>query len=86
MLLLLVRLRSRLRAIQTVLEGRGCEAIATCRGVNRKIWNALKSGLFKVRIEGKYPFSTEGAREAQKDLTTPGGKLAGKILIKIADE
>ena len=45
MLLLLVRLRSRLRAVQTVLEGRGCEAIATCRGVNRKIWNALKSGL-----------------------------------------
>ena len=53
---------------------------------SKELWDALKSGLFKVRIVGVYPFSTEGAREAQKDLTTPGGKIAGKIIIKIADE
>ncbi|EKM48739.1 uncharacterized protein PHACADRAFT_266178 [Phanerochaete carnosa HHB-10118-sp] len=53
---------------------------------SKELWDALKSKLFKVRICGVYPFSTEGAREAQKDLTTPGGKLAGKIIIKVADE
>ena len=53
---------------------------------SRELWDVIKSEVFRVRIVGKYPFSTEGAREAQRDLTTPGGKLAGKILIKIADE
>lgn len=51
-----------------------------------ELWDAVKSGLFKVRIVDVQPFSTEGARTAQKELTTPGGKIAGKILIKIADE
>ena len=52
----------------------------------KQLWVAVKSGLFKARICGVYPFTTEGAREAQKDLTTPGGKVAGKILMKVAEE
>lgn len=52
----------------------------------KKLWDAIKGGLFKVRIEKVYPFTTQGARDAQTELTTPGGKLAGKILIKIANE
>ncbi|GJE89486.1 quinone oxidoreductase [Phanerochaete sordida] len=51
-----------------------------------QLWGAVTSGLFNVRICGVYPFTTEGAREAQDDLTTPGGKVTGKILMKIADE
>ena len=51
-----------------------------------ELLGALKSGLFKIRIEKTLPFTTEGVRQAQTDLTTPGGKVAGKLLIKIADE
>lgn len=51
-----------------------------------ELWQALRSGLFKIRIERVYPFTTEGVREAQTELTTPGGTLAGKILLKIAEE
>lgn len=53
---------------------------------SKELWDAIKSGLFKLRIEQVFPFSTEGAQQAQKEITTPGGKIAGKILIKIADE
>ncbi len=53
---------------------------------SKELFEALASGLFKIRVESVYPFSTEGAQTAQKELTTPGGKLAGKILIKVADE
>lgn len=51
-----------------------------------ELWQGLRSGLFKIRIERVYPFTTEGVREAQTELTTPGGTLAGKILLKIAEE
>ncbi|KAI0348244.1 NAD-P-binding protein [Trametopsis cervina] len=53
---------------------------------SKELFKLLGDGVFKIRIPLTYPFSTEGAREAQKELTTRGGKLAGKILIKIADE
>lgn len=53
---------------------------------SKELWQCITNGTFKIRICEVYPFSTEGVREAQKELTTPGGKLAGKILLKIADE
>ncbi len=52
---------------------------------SQEVYNALKSGLFKIRICSVYPFTAEGVQDAQREITTPGGKLAGKILIKIAD-
>ncbi|KAI0785393.1 NAD-P-binding protein [Irpex lacteus] len=52
----------------------------------KELFKLLTDGVFKIRIPSRYPFTTEGARDAQTELTTPGGKLAGKILIKIADE
>ncbi|PSS36823.1 hypothetical protein PHLCEN_2v1367 [Hermanssonia centrifuga] len=52
---------------------------------SQEVSNALKSGLFKIRICSVYPFTAEGVQEAQREITTPGGKVAGKILIKIAD-
>lgn len=53
---------------------------------SKELWQCIANGTFKIRICEVYPFSTEGVRDAQKELTTPGGKLAGKILLKIADE
>jgi len=50
------------------------------------LWKELAGGHFKIPIFQTYPFSTEGVRQAQTDLTTPGGKVVGKLLIKIADE
>ena len=52
----------------------------------KELFDALTSGLFKVRICNVYPFTTEGAREAQSDLTTKGGSTIGKLLIKIGSE
>lgn len=52
----------------------------------QQLFQELESGRLKVKIDGVYPFSTEGVRQAQTDLTTRGGKVAGKLLIKIADE
>lgn len=52
----------------------------------KELWDVIKNGVFKIRISSVYPFTAEGAQEAQKELTTPGGKTAGKILIKFADE
>lgn len=51
-----------------------------------ELWQAIKTGLFKYRIERVHPFTVEGIREAQRELTSPGGTLAGKILLKISDE
>ncbi|KAI0078847.1 NAD-P-binding protein [Panus rudis PR-1116 ss-1] len=52
----------------------------------KELFTELSSGRLKVKIHGVYPFTTEGVRQAQTDLTTPGGKVAGKLLYKIADE
>lgn len=51
-----------------------------------ELLSALKMGLFKIRIEGIYPFSVEGVRAAQTELSTPGNKIAGKLLIQIVDK
>ena len=48
-------------------------------------WNALESGLFKIRIQDIHPFTVDGLKDAQRALTTPGGKIAGKILLKISE-
>ena len=51
-----------------------------------ELWELIKTGVFKIRISNVYPFTAEGAQNAQRELTTPGGKTVGKILLKIADE
>jgi len=52
----------------------------------KELFRVLSDGTVKVRIVGIYPFTTEGARQSQIDLTTRGGKVAGKLLIKVVDE
>ncbi|KAI0691988.1 NAD-P-binding protein [Cytidiella melzeri] len=51
-----------------------------------ELFKLISDGVFEIRIPSTYPFTAEGAKAAQEELTTPGGKLVGKILIKIADE
>lgn len=51
-----------------------------------EFFKLVASGAVKINIFKEYPFTTEGAREAQTDLAVRGGKTYGKLLIKIADE
>ncbi|KDR85579.1 hypothetical protein GALMADRAFT_53695 [Galerina marginata CBS 339.88] len=37
----------------------------------------------KIQIFKEYPFTAEGAKQAQSDLTERGGKTVGKLLIKV---
>ena len=46
-----------------------------------KVWDYVQKGVLKINIFKEYPFSSEGVREAQTELTT--GKTTGKLLIKI---
>ena len=51
-----------------------------------ELWRGIQSGLFKIRIEKVYPFSAQGVKDAQKEISTPGNKIAGKILLKVAEK
>ncbi|KAF5391611.1 hypothetical protein D9757_002427 [Collybiopsis confluens] len=46
-----------------------------------KLWSLISSGALKINIWKDYPFTTEGAQQAQKDLT--GGKTVGKLVVKV---
>ncbi|KAF8215804.1 NAD-P-binding protein [Mycena galopus ATCC 62051] len=43
--------------------------------------DSFLNGSLKIKIHKEYPFTAEGAIQAQKDLT--GGKSTGKLLIKV---
>ena len=47
------------------------------------LFNLIETGALNIKIFKEYPFTTEGAREAQSDLTKRGGVTTGKLLIKI---
>ncbi|EMD32574.1 hypothetical protein CERSUDRAFT_87891 [Gelatoporia subvermispora B] len=51
-----------------------------------ELFDLISKGVLKINIYKEYPFTTEGVREAQTDLSTRGGKTVGKLMIKIADE
>lgn len=53
------------------------------RVYSAQLWKLITDGTLKINIHGEYPFTAEGVKQAQKDLT--GGKTVGKLLIKIAD-
>ncbi|KAJ7922781.1 hypothetical protein B0H13DRAFT_1981728 [Mycena leptocephala] len=46
-----------------------------------QLFALVGDGSLKIKIHKEYPFSAEGAIQAQKDLT--GGKSTGKLLIKV---
>ena len=47
------------------------------------MFDLVDKGILKINIFKDYPFTTEGVIQAQKDLTQPGGKTTGKLLIKV---
>jgi len=51
----------------------------------KKLFDLVASGELKIKVFKEYPFTAEGVRQAQADLTQAGGKTTGKLLIKIVD-
>lgn len=48
---------------------------------SNKLWSLVESGTLRATVHREYPFSAEGVRQAQIDLTS--GKTAGKLVIKV---
>ncbi|KAJ7204359.1 NAD-P-binding protein [Mycena pura] len=46
-----------------------------------ELFGMIADGALKIQIHSDYPFSAEGAIQAQKDLT--GGKTIGKLILKV---
>ncbi|BGP21016.1 hypothetical protein JCM10213_003220 [Rhodosporidiobolus nylandii] len=49
----------------------------------KELFALIQSGELKLAVHGEYPLSTEGVRDAQRDITSR--KTSGKLLIKVAD-
>ncbi|KAJ7459050.1 NAD-P-binding protein [Mycena galericulata] len=47
----------------------------------QKLFGLIEAGKLNIKIHKEYPFTREGAIQAQKDLT--GGRTTGKLLIKV---
>ena len=48
-----------------------------------ELFRLVSEGKLKVQVHKEYPFSADGVRQAQKDLTA--GQTVGKLLIKIVN-
>ncbi|KAF9566902.1 NAD(P)-binding protein [Agrocybe pediades] len=49
----------------------------------RIVFDLVAKGELNIKIFNEYPFTAEGVRQAQSDLTAPGGKTTGKLLVKV---
>jgi NADPH2:quinone reductase len=47
------------------------------------LYNLISNKYVKINVFKEYPFTAEGVKDAQRDLT--GGKTTGKLVIKISD-
>lgn len=47
----------------------------------KKVFELIADGMLKIHIHKEYPFTVEGAREAQTDLVS--GKTVGKLVISV---
>ncbi|KAH9948203.1 NAD-P-binding protein [Amylocystis lapponica] len=50
-----------------------------------ELFSLISSGVLKIKVHKEYPFTTEGAQDAQRDLSTRSGNTIGKLVIKIAE-
>lgn len=50
----------------------------------KKIFELIADGTLKLNIHKEYPFTAEGARQAQSDLVD--GKTTGKLVIKVTED
>jgi NADPH:quinone reductase len=53
------------------------------RQYSTELFDLIAKGLVKLNVFKEYPFTAEGVKQSQLDLT--GGKTTGKLLIKISD-
>lgn len=51
-----------------------------------KLFDLVAKDELKITIHKEYPFTTEGVRAAQTDLTTKSGSTIGKLIYKIGGE
>ncbi|CDO73434.1 hypothetical protein BN946_scf185013.g69 [Trametes cinnabarina] len=56
------------------------------RYYGEKLFGYISSGVLKINIHKQYPFTTQGARDAHRDLTTKGGRTIGKLVYTIGGE
>ncbi|KAJ6520170.1 NAD(P)-binding protein [Mycena sanguinolenta] len=49
-----------------------------------QLFDLIANDSLKINVHGEYPFTREGAIQAQKDLT--GGHTTGKVLIKVTQD
>lgn len=50
---------------------------------SKLFFDVVSKGIIKINIFHEYPFTAEGAQQAQTDL--PRGKSTGKLILKIGD-
>jgi NADPH2:quinone reductase len=50
---------------------------------SKELWGLVSGGALKTAIHAECPFTADGVRQAQIDLTT--GKTSGKLLIKVTN-
>ncbi|PCH34252.1 NAD(P)-binding protein [Wolfiporia cocos MD-104 SS10] len=50
-----------------------------------ELYKLIANGTLKITVYNEYPFTSEGARNAQSDLATRGGKTVGKLVIKLTE-
>lgn len=53
------------------------------RVYSKELFELIGQGLVKINIYKEYPFTAEGVKNAQVDITS--GKTTGKLIIKVSD-
>lgn len=48
----------------------------------RELFDLIEKGIVRIAVHKEYPFSVEGIRQAQEDLTSR--KTTGKLIVKVA--
>lgn len=52
-------------------------------GYSAELFNLIADGKLNLRVHGEYPFSAEGIRKSQEDITSR--KTMGKLVIKVRE-
>ena len=50
----------------------------------QELYKLITDGVVKINIYKDYPFSAQGVKQAQRDITSRS--TTGKLLIKVSDE
>ena len=53
-------------------------------GYTTELFSLIESGAVKINIHKEYPFTADGVKQTQRDIT--GRSTTGKLVIKVSDE